>query len=100
MVCCTTVPIPDSDAAGQHTLKGFPVESGEDGCNIINWVGVILSIRDCYIELSRHPVAIMVSQIINCAKYFILAVNLQIGLMRQICGTHNELNFHKLVSLL
>ncbi len=30
-VCCTTVPIPDSDAAGQHALNGSPVESGEDG---------------------------------------------------------------------
>ncbi len=30
-VCCTTVPIPDSDAAGQHTLNGSPVECGEDG---------------------------------------------------------------------
>ncbi len=30
-VCCTTVPVPDSDAAGQHTLNGAPVECGEDG---------------------------------------------------------------------
>ncbi len=30
-VCCTTVPVPDSDAAGQHTLNGTPVEGGEDG---------------------------------------------------------------------
>ncbi len=30
-VCCTTVPVPYSDAAGQHTLNGSPVESGEDG---------------------------------------------------------------------
>ncbi len=30
-VCCTTVPVPDSDAAGQHALNGSPVESGEDG---------------------------------------------------------------------
>ncbi len=30
-VCCSTVPVPDSDAAGQHTLNGAPVESGEDG---------------------------------------------------------------------
>ncbi len=30
-VCYTTVPIPDSDAAGQHALNGSPVESGEDG---------------------------------------------------------------------
>ncbi len=30
-VCCTTVPIPDSDAAGQHALNGSPVECGEDG---------------------------------------------------------------------
>ncbi len=30
-VCCTTVPIPDSDAAGQHALTGSTVESGEDG---------------------------------------------------------------------
>ncbi len=29
-VCCTTVPVPDSDAAGQHTLNGSLVESGED----------------------------------------------------------------------
>ncbi len=29
-VCCTTVPVPDSDAAGQHALHGSPVESGED----------------------------------------------------------------------
>ncbi len=29
--CCTTVPVPDSDAAGQHTLNGSPVESDEDG---------------------------------------------------------------------
>jgi len=28
---CTTVPVPDSDAAGQHALNGSPVESGEDG---------------------------------------------------------------------
>ncbi len=26
-----TVPVPDSDAAGQHTLNGAPVECGEDG---------------------------------------------------------------------
>ncbi len=26
-----TVPIPDSDAAGQHALNGTPVEGGEDG---------------------------------------------------------------------
>ncbi len=26
------VPVPDSDAAGQHTLNGTPVEAGEDGC--------------------------------------------------------------------
>ncbi len=30
-VCCTTLPIPDSDAAGQYALSGSPVESGEDG---------------------------------------------------------------------
>ncbi len=30
-VCCTAVPIPDSDAAGQHTLDCSPVECGEDG---------------------------------------------------------------------
>ncbi len=24
-VCCTTVPVPDSDTAGQHALKGSPV---------------------------------------------------------------------------
>ncbi len=30
-VCCTIVPIPDSDAAGQHTLNGSPVEEVEDG---------------------------------------------------------------------
>ncbi len=29
-VCCTTVPVPDSDAVGQHTLNGPPVEGGED----------------------------------------------------------------------
>ncbi len=29
-VCCTTVPVPESDAAGQHTLNGPPVE-GEYG---------------------------------------------------------------------
>ncbi len=29
-VCCTTVPVPDSDAAGQHALNGSPVESSED----------------------------------------------------------------------
>ncbi len=29
--CCTTVPAPDSDAAGQHVLNGSPVESGEGG---------------------------------------------------------------------
>ncbi len=29
--CCTTVPAPDSDAAGQHALNGSPVEGGEDG---------------------------------------------------------------------
>ncbi len=28
VVCWTTVPVPDSDAAGQHTLNGSPVESG------------------------------------------------------------------------
>ncbi len=30
-VCSTTVPVPDSDAAGQHALNGTPVEGGEDG---------------------------------------------------------------------
>ncbi len=30
-VCCSTVAISDSDAAGQHTLNGAPVKSGEDG---------------------------------------------------------------------
>ncbi len=30
-VCCTTIPVPDSDAAGQHALKSSPVESVEDG---------------------------------------------------------------------
>ncbi len=30
-VCCTTVPVPDSDAAGQHALNGSRVESGENG---------------------------------------------------------------------
>ncbi len=30
-VCCTTVPVPDSDVAGQHALNGTPVEGGEDG---------------------------------------------------------------------
>ncbi len=30
-VSCTTVPIPDSDAAGQHALNDSSVESGEDG---------------------------------------------------------------------
>ncbi len=25
-VCCTTVPLPDSDAAGHHALNGSPVE--------------------------------------------------------------------------
>ncbi len=41
-----------------------------------------LATRDCYIEPLRHPAAIMVSQIINCEKCFILKVNLQIGVMR------------------
>ncbi len=26
VVCCTTVPVPDSDTAGQHALNGSPVE--------------------------------------------------------------------------
>ncbi len=30
-VCCTTVPIPGSDTACQHTLNGSPLESAEDG---------------------------------------------------------------------
>ncbi len=30
-VSSTAVPIPDSDAAGQHTLNCSPVECGEDG---------------------------------------------------------------------
>ncbi len=30
-VYCTTIPEPDSFAAGQHALNGSPVESGEDG---------------------------------------------------------------------
>ncbi len=30
-VCCTAVPVPDGDAAGQHTLNCSPVECGEDG---------------------------------------------------------------------
>ncbi len=31
-VCCTTVPVPDSDESGQqHLLNGSPVEGGEDG---------------------------------------------------------------------
>ncbi len=30
-VCCTTVSVPDSNAASQHALKGSPVESGEVG---------------------------------------------------------------------
>ncbi len=29
-VCCTKIPIPDSNAAGPHTLNGSTVESGED----------------------------------------------------------------------
>ncbi len=31
VVCCTTVPVPDSDTAGQHALNGPSVESVEDG---------------------------------------------------------------------
>ncbi len=31
VVCCTTVPVPDSNTAGQHALNGPSVESGEDG---------------------------------------------------------------------
>ncbi len=27
----TAVAVPDSDAAGQHTINGAPVECGEDG---------------------------------------------------------------------
>ncbi len=30
-VSSTSVPVPDSDAAGQHTLNGAPVEYGEHG---------------------------------------------------------------------
>ncbi len=30
-VSSTAVPVPDSDAAGQHTLNGAPVECVEDG---------------------------------------------------------------------
>ncbi len=30
-VSSTAVPVPDSDAAGQHTLNCSPVECGEDG---------------------------------------------------------------------
>ncbi len=30
-VSSTAVPVPDSDAAGQHTLDGAPVECVEDG---------------------------------------------------------------------
>ncbi len=30
-VCCTTVPIPDSDTAGQHALNSSTVSSGETG---------------------------------------------------------------------
>ncbi len=36
-VSSTAVPIPDSDAARQHTLNGAPVECGEDG-----WWGDLL----------------------------------------------------------
>ncbi len=37
--CCTTVSVPDSDAAGQHALNGSPVESGEYG-----WRETVLSV--------------------------------------------------------
>ncbi len=30
-VSSTAVPVPDSDASGQYTLNGAPVECGEDG---------------------------------------------------------------------
>ncbi len=30
-VCCTTVPVPGSDAASQHALNVSPVEGTEDG---------------------------------------------------------------------
>ncbi len=33
-----------------------------------------IATRDCYKEPYRHPVDIMISQIINCAKCFILKV--------------------------
>ncbi len=30
-VYCTTILVPDSYAAGQHALRGSPVQNGEDG---------------------------------------------------------------------
>ncbi len=36
-----------------------------------------LATRDCYIYLYRLTVALMLSQTINCAKCFLLTVNLQ-----------------------
>ncbi len=75
-----------------HSLNGSPVESGEDGCNIINWVGVILSTRDCYIELSRHPVAIIVSQIIHLAYTFIQSDLFRLYIFLISMCVHWELN--------
>ncbi len=46
-VCCTTVPVPDSDAAGQHALNGTPVEGGEDGHNILCITSTGLNLINC-----------------------------------------------------
>ncbi len=56
-VCCTTVPVPDSDAAGQHALNGTPVEGGEDGSSVLGMLVLML----CMTSLSKHFIMIGVS---------------------------------------
>ncbi len=58
-VCCTTVSVPDSDAAGQHALSGSPVESGEDGWRDIALFSLRRKCRRCCAFLESDMVLVI-----------------------------------------
>ncbi len=79
-VCCTTVSVPDSDAAGQPLLNGTPVEGGEDGwrrlalfsrrrkcrpllCLLGDRLGVVVQVRSSVMCTPRNLVLLTLSTV-------------------------------------
>jgi len=74
-VCCTTVPVPDSDAAGQHALNGTPVEGGEDGLyEVIKCIKycIFFTVQIKYIFILIKVIKVIKSRAVRFSLFFCL----------------------------